>query len=215
MSSGHANFNATISISHCYWHLVVKNDIHWSISHCYWHLVVNNGNFNCYWHPFIKNGNFTLLLMSNGQECQFQFHIATLTYSGQECQFHIASGLTSSGHFTRMSTMAISHCIHQECNFTLLLMSNGQECQFHIATDIKWYGNITLLLTSSGQECQFHIATDMSSGQECQFHIATDIQWPRMTISHCYWHLMVINGNLTLLLTSRGQECQFQIATDV
>ena len=73
-----------MAISHCYWHLVVKNnnftllltssgqewqfhiatDIQWSrmaISHCYWH-------------PVVKNGNFTLLLTSSGQE--WQFHIA-------------------------------------------------------------------------------------------------------------------------------------------
>ena len=32
--------------------------------------------------------------------------------------------------------------------------------------------------------------------------------------SHCYWHLVVKNGNFTLLLTSSGQEWQFHIATD-
>ena len=76
-----------------------------AISHCYWHLVV-------------KNDNFTLLLTSTGQECQFhisywdqlvknsQFHIATDIYivknanftlvvisSGQESQFHIATDI--------------------------------------------------------------------------------------------------------------------------
>ena len=29
-----------------------------------------------------------------------------------------------------------------------------------------------------------------------------------MAISHCYWHLVVKNGNFTLLLTSSGQEWQ-------
>ena len=29
-----------------------------------------------------------------------------------------------------------------------------------------------------------------------------------MAISHCYWHLVVRNGNFTLLLTSSGQEWQ-------
>ena len=33
--------------------------------------------------------------------------------------------------------------------------------------------------------------------------------------SHCYWHLVVKNGNFTLLLTSSGQEWQFHIATDI
>ena len=30
-----------------------------------------------------------------------------------------------------------------------------------------------------------------------------------MAISHCYWHLVVKNGNFTLLLTSSGQEWHF------
>ena len=34
-------------------------------------------------------------------------------------------------------------------------------------------------------------------------------------ISHCYWHLVVKNGNFTLLLTSSGQEWQFHPATDI
>ena len=34
-------------------------------------------------------------------------------------------------------------------------------------------------------------------------------------LSDCYWHLMVKNGNSTLLLTSSGQEWQFHIATDI
>ena len=36
-----------------------------------------------------------------------------------------------------------------------------------------------------------------------------------MAISHCYWNLVVKNGNFTLLLTSSGQEWQFHIATDI
>ena len=76
-----------------------------AISHCYWHLVV-------------KNDNFTLLLTSTGQESQFhiateincvkecQFHIVTdislfknanftlvLISTGQESQFHIATDI--------------------------------------------------------------------------------------------------------------------------
>ena len=36
-----------------------------------------------------------------------------------------------------------------------------------------------------------------------------------MAIWHCYWHLVVKNGNFTLLLRSSGQEWQFHIATDI
>ena len=60
-------------------------------------------------------------------------------------------------------------------------------------------------LISSGPEWQFHIATDIWwSIANGQFHIATE-------------HLVVKNGNFTLLLTSSGQEWQFplDIATDI
>ena len=63
----------------------------------------------------------------------------------------------------------------------------------------------------SGQEWQF-LATHINIGN---FTIPTDILWSRMAISHCYWHLVVKNGNFTLLLTSSGQEWQFHIATDM
>ena len=36
-----------------------------------------------------------------------------------------------------------------------------------------------------------------------------------MAISYCYWHLLVKNGNLILVLTSTSQEWQFHIATDI
>ena len=36
-----------------------------------------------------------------------------------------------------------------------------------------------------------------------------------MAISHCYWHLVVKNGNFSLLLTSHDKEWQFHIATDI
>ena len=34
-----------------------------------------------------------------------------------------------------------------------------------------------------------------------------------MAISHCYLHLVVKNGNFTLLLTSSGHKWQFLIGT--
>ena len=154
-----------------------------AISHCYWHLVV-------------KNGHFTLLLTSSGEEWQFhiatdnqvkewQFYIATdIQWSRiviSHCSWHL------------VVQMAISHCywdlVVKNVNFTLQLTSSGQEWPFHTATDIQWSkmaishwnwhlavrmsishnywhlevenGNFTLLLTSSGEEWQFHIATDI------------------------------------------------------
>ena len=116
--------------------------------------------------------------------------------------------------------------------FKLLQTSSCQEYQFYIATDhlvVKngnvhidyWHlvvknGNFTLLLISSGQEWQFHIATDSPVDQEWQFHYCYwQIQWLGMVISHCYWHLVVNNGNFTMLLTSSGQEWQFFTTTDI
>ena len=147
-----------------------------AISHCYWHLVVNNGNFTLLLNIVVENGNFTLLLTSSGQEWQF-----TLL-------------LTSSG-----SEMAISHCywhlVVKNGNFTLLLKDL-----------VVKNGNFTLLLTSSGQEWQcdiftFDICQILTSAppiwncQEWQFHQLEPIQ------NGCYWHLVVKNGNFTLLLT--------------
>ena len=148
------------------------------ISHCYWHLVV-------------KNGYFTLLLTSSGQEWQFHITtniswsrnwnstflsldvIRKLKSSGQEWQFHIATDI-----WWRRWT--ISHCywhlVVKNWNFTFILTSSGEDGQFHIATDILssrmaishcyWHlviknGNLTLLLTSSGEDGQFYIAIDM------------------------------------------------------
>ena len=64
--------------------------------------------------------------------------------------------------------------------------------------------------------------------QRC-LHTATDILWSGMAISHCYWHLVVMNGNIhiatdilvvkddnfTMLLTASNEEWQFHIATDI
>ena len=49
------------------------------------------------------------------------------------------------------------------------------------------------------------------STQQCLSDIppSPNIQFSALAISHCYWHLVVMNGNFTLLLPSSGQECQF------
>ena len=123
----------------------------------------------------------TLLLTSSGQE--WQFHI---------CYWHI---VVKNGNFTLLLTsndewISVSHCYWHlmmprmavsHCYWHLV----DQEWQFHIATDmlVVKNSNFTLLLTSSGQEWQLHIATD--------------VQWSWMAISHCYWHVVVKNVNLT------------------
>ena len=42
-----------------------------------------------------------------------------------------------------------------------------------------------------------------------------NIEFSGLAISHCYWHLVVKNGNFTLLLPSSGQEWQFHITTAI
>ena len=55
-----------------------------------------------------------------------------------------------------------------------------------------------------------------SSGQGMAItNIATDIEWLRIAISLGYWHLVVKNDNLKLLLTSAAQEWLFPNATDI
>ena len=179
----------------------------------YWHLVVQNGNFTLlltsrgqewqlanllvdltpqYWHLVVWNGNFTLLLISSGKEWQLADLPADLL----------------PGYW---------HLVVQNGNCTLLLMSSGQENNWLICQKIY-----PPVLTSSGPEWQLaDLPADLpppvltSSGQECQFYIATDMRWSWMAISHCYWHLVVKNGNFTLLLTWGGHEWQFHIATDI
>ena len=54
-----------------------------------------------------------------------------------------------------------------------------------------------------------------SSSQEWQCLAATDFKWSGMAMSHCYWHLVVKNGNFIFLLTLSGQEWQCLTATDI
>ena len=156
---------------------------------------------HCYWHPVVKNDNFTLLL----------------TFGGQEWQLYIATDIW-------WSRMVISHCywhlIVKNGNFTLLIKSSAHiaiDIWSGIATDILVKnGNFTLLLTSIGN----HIATDiwwlgMAISHFKTLLLSSISVSSRMAISHCYWHLVVKNGNFTLLLTSSGQEWQFHIATDI
>ena len=45
---------------------------------------------------------------------------------------------------------------------------------------------------------------------------SSGVEWHfLLTFSHCYGHLVVKNGNFTLLLTSHGEDGQLLIATDI
>ena len=137
-----------------------------------------------YWHLVVKNGNCTLLLTSNGQE------------------------------------MAISHCywhlVVKNGNFTLLQTSSCQEWQFHTLANgpPKWIKNrwLEYCYTKLGRQTFFGQWTQLvltSSGQDVfKFGRYTPRSAGRSTC-HQYWHLVVKNGNFTLLLTSSGQKCNF------
>ena len=146
-----------MAISHCYWHLPVKNG---NFPLLLIHLVFRNGNFtlllistwsrmaisHCYWYLVVKNGNFTLVMTSNGEEWQVDIANRLL--------------LVSAGNFT----IANDNLLFKNGNLTLLMTSTfGQEWQFH---NCYWYievknGNLTLLLTYSCQDWQYFIATDI------------------------------------------------------
>ena len=142
--------------------------------------------------------------------------------------------------------MAISHCywhlVVKNGNFTLLVTSSGQEWQFHMANGppkwikIRWleycytklgrqtyFGKWTqLVLTSSDQDvCKFGRYTPRSAGRStCHqyWHLVVTngnltllltSRWSKMAIPYCNWYLVVTNGNFTLLLTSSGPKCNF------
>ena len=164
----------------------------------------------CYWHLVVKNGSshcYWHLVVNNGN---FTF---LLLSSGQEWQFHMATDIYWSG-------MAISHCYWQlvvkNGNCTMLLTSSIQECIF------------TLLLTCTTQEWEIHIATNIQLSWNSSVTLLLTCSGTRMANSDCYWHLVVKNGNFTLLwylvvkngnctllLTFTVHEWLFHIATDI
>ena len=85
------------------------------------------------------------------------------------------------------------------------------QCYWHLVVN---NGNFTLLLASIGQEWQFHNATDIKWSR-MYIHISTGMYYSRMTNSHCYWHLEVMNGNFKLLLTFTVHEWLSNSATDI
>ena len=162
-----------------------------AISHCYWHLVVKNGNFTLLLtSSLVKNGNFTLLLTSSGQE--WQFHTATdikwsrMAISSLLVVWHL---VIKNGNFTLLLKSSVKNRqfhIATDIKWSRMVISH---CYWHLVVK---NGNFTLLLTSSHQEWQFTLLLT-SIGQEWQFHTATDIKWSRMAISHR--HLVIKNGN--------------------
>ena len=122
------------------------------------------------------------------------------------------------------------HWVVNKGNFTFQLISNDQEWQFHITTYILW----SRLAIS---HCYWHIVVKFvrwsffiwwTPQYQCRDALNTSTKnvpgeptladgpptcW--MAILHCYWHLVVKNGNFTFLLTSIGQEWEYHIATGI
>ena len=145
-----------------------------AISHCYWHLVV-------------KNGNFTLLLTSSGQIWQMNLL----------------------GPKDPLGTRADVPCIPVQTTWQMNLL-----WPMDPNPPVPRQRCLEYLYTILGRWTYFAQWTPKVTEQKCLL-IATDIKWSRMAISHCYWHLVVKNGNFTLLLISSGQEWQFHTATDI
>ena len=129
-----------MAISHCYWHLVVKNanftllltssgqewqfytatDILWSrmaISHCYRHLVV-------------RNGNFTLLLTSSWQLLFF-----ATDHLHDKIHFMIYQPQL---HFWCSEAQAISTISPKTCTLKLQLLQNTKR-------PTMWSGHVKII----------------------------------------------------------------------
>ena len=78
-SNGHkCNFTLLLTSSGQEWQFHTAPDIYWwriTISHCYWYLVVNNGNFILLPTSSGHEWQFHIATESSGKE--WQFHIAT------------------------------------------------------------------------------------------------------------------------------------------
>ena len=142
-------YRSRMAISHCYWHLVVKNanfTLQFHIAtHIYWsRMAISNiatdisrmALKHCYWHLVVENGNVTLLLTSTGQEWQFHRYWCLVQ--------------VKNGNFT----LLLTHLVVKNGNFTLLLTSSGQVMAISTLTTDIWNWHF-------GQEWQFHIATDI------------------------------------------------------
>ena len=114
--------------------------------------------------------------------------------------------------------MAISHCyshlVVKNGNFTLLLTSSGQIWQMNLLQPMdppyKSKDALNTIAQNLTDEPMLADGTPNVAEQRC-LHPATDISWSRMAISHCYWYLVVKNGNFTLLLTSSDQIWQMNL----
>ena len=150
-----------------------------AISHCSWHLVVKNGNctsWDIYYRMYLaaildssrKGGNFIqfwIIRLVNSQLALYShvrckpltpldipWHpkiplkhphmtITNFTYeSFLHCYWHLVSRKAIGRSASRSNNPQPWHIVVKYGNFTLLLTSSDQEWQFHTATDILWLG---------------------------------------------------------------------------
>ena len=184
-----------------------------AISHCYWHLVV-------------KNGNFKLLLTSSGQECQF--NIATdISWSRMaisHCYWHcywnfnheasylpdVICNIVVQAHFGRSSLQM--QCSPQSDipppKYVRRIEQDEMWDEVHQISSQLYPPNLSDEVTKIRCEMKYpEMLSDIPP--------SPNIDFSALAISHCYWHLIVKNGNFILLQTTSCQEWQFHIATDV
>ena len=160
-----------------------------AIAHCYCHLVV-------------KNGNFTLLLSSSCQE--WQFHIAADIAT--EMVNHEASYLPD----VILTILLFKHILAGpvcRCSVHLNQIYPLPKYVRRIEQDQMW----DEVHQISSQNTPHNLSDEVTKIRcemkypAWQFQIyppSPNIEFSGLAISHCYWHLVVMNANFTLLLTS-------------
>ena len=174
-----------MAISHCYWHLVVRNG-NWQICQQiypqYWHLVVKNGNWQiyppikhrCLEYHYTKHYRFFVELYVKVMQSVFDLH--------SDDWIKLKSGVQQ-----HLFTCALNHSLYIEAKPKIYLKSTPTEEHFgYHFVSINW---IFKALIGSTLSCQ---KLGRSPGRS----------------NPQYWHLVVQNGYFTLLLTSSGQEWQ-------
>ena len=160
-----------------------------AISHCYWHLVV-------------QNGYFTLLLTSSGQEWQLADLPQDLPADlPPNACWDIYYGMYLAAILDSQEKVGIS------CYFWIIRVVNSQLALYshvrcnplhtpqhpHITiTNFNYEGSYL-----AGVICNIFVKADLSrsSSRSTPTPPCTDVQWSRMAISHCYWNLVVMNGD--------------------
>ena len=164
-----------------------------------------------YWHLVVSISNFTLLLTSSGQE--WQFHIATdIATEISIMRPHIFQMLYAiivvQAHFGRSR-------FQMQCSTQSDISPHLSDEVTKMRCEMKYPDKQSVIPPNLSDEMT-KIRSEMKSPERLSdIPPSTNIEFSGLAISHCYWHLVVKNGNFTLQLPSSCQEWQFHIATDI